>query len=154
MSSIDEPFIGLDTKLYVLSTLGGAITDGTDEVAQIADVGEVTLSATIIKFNSYGKSYKETRVGQKDPGEQELVLNWVPGDTKHLALKTAFDNKTKVNLSIVWHWGAENARADFEAYVADWGVPTPLEEIVTNKIKLSRTGPVTIDEVTDLALNY
>ena len=154
MTNIDEAFIGADTKLHLVATLGAAITTGADEVAEVAEIGEVNLTANITEFNAFGKSFKEKRVGQKDPGTLDMTLNWIPGDTKHKALKTAFDNKAKIFLSIVWHWGVENARADMAAYVASYGVETPLEDIVKVKIQLALTGPLTIDEDTDDDLNY
>jgi len=154
MTSIDEAFIGADTKLHLVASLGAAIIDASDEVAEIAEMGEITLAANIIEFNAFSKAFKEKRVGQKDPGTLDMTLNWVPGDTKHIALKTAFDNKTLIFPSVVWYWGAENARADMSAYIASYAVATPIDGIVTAKIQLALTGPVTIDEVTAVALNY
>ncbi len=155
MPDIIEPFIGPDTTIHLLATLGAAIINNTDEIPEVAEIGDVELAANIVEFNSFGKDFKEKRVGQKDPGTLDLTLNWMPGDTKHQALSTAAVNKTKIFISIVWRDGAGgNARVDFEAFVATIGVATPIEDIVTRKIQLAITGPVTFDDVTDIALNY
>jgi len=142
MTAIAAPFHGLSTELHATASIGGTI-DSTTKVGEVGSIGTLELSANIIEFNSYGTNFKQKLVGQKDSGTLEVTLNFVPGDASHVALKAAYDNGTAATYAIRWKSGAENATAEFTAYVASFGIDTPVEDVVAVSVELAIDGAVT-----------
>ena len=141
MSAINAPFHGLATELHLTSSVGGTLSSST-LVAEVSSVGTVELTANIIEYNSYGNSYKQKLVGQKDSGTLSLTLNWVCGDTSHLALKAKYDSGAAQTFAIKWISAAENAVAQFTGYVSSFSIDTPVEDVVTANVEIAIDGAV------------
>ena len=145
--AIDSPFHGLATELHMTSAIGGTI-DGTSLVAEVGSIGTMELTANVIEYNAHGNDYKRKLVGQKDSGTLSLTLNWMAGDTKHTALKTAYDDGSAQTFAVRWVSGAENATAEFTGYISSYSIDTPVEDVVTANVEISIDGAVTMDLAT------
>ena len=147
MTAIASPFHGLATELHMTTAIDGTI-DSSTKVAEVSSVGTLELSANIIEYNSYGSSYKQKLVGQKDSGTLSLTINWVAGDSSHTALKTKYDDGSAQTFAVKWISGSENAIAQFTGYIASYSIDTPVEDVVTANIEIAIDGAVAFDLAT------
>lgn len=142
--AITAPFHGRTTEFHITPSISGSISAST-KIAEVDDLSALELSRATVDLLSYGDDDMRKLVGAKDNGSITLTLNWMPGDTDHDALATAFVDGTSGTYAIQWVSGAETARADFTAFVTSYGVASPKEDKVTCTIELTITGAVTFD---------
>lgn len=144
MASITAPFHGRTTELHITDSISGTISPST-MLAEVDDVSALELSRSVVDLLSYGDDDMRKLVGAKDNGSITVALNWMPGDTDHDALSTAFVDGTVGTYAIQWVSGTNTARADFSAFVTSFGVAHPKEDKVTCTVELTLTGGVTFD---------
>ena len=144
MPAITAPFTGQNTEFHITSAISGTL-DGTSLVGEVDDLGALELSRNVVDLLSYGDDDVRRLVTAKDNGTLAVTLNWSPDDTNHDALATAFINGDIGTYAIQWKSGANSARADFNAYIASYGVAHPKDDKVTCSVELTISGPVVFD---------
>ena len=144
MSSIQDPFHGLATELHMTASIGGTI-DASTKVAEVSDIGTLENTANIIEFNNYGYDFKRKLVGQKDAGSLTIALSWVPGDTTHQAIKSAYDAGSSATFAVRWVSQSENATAEFKGFIASFSIDQPSEDVVSASVEIAIDGGITFD---------
>lgn len=144
MAAIDAPFHGQKTEFHLPATVGGTM-DSATLVGEVADIGGLEQSRAIVDLLTYQDTFIRKLVGAKDPGTITVGLVWVPGDTDHETIRSNFDNVAKDVYAIKWVSGANFARADFEAYVANFNISQPVDDKVMLTVELAIDGDITFD---------
>lgn len=144
MASIDSPFHGRTTEFHLPPSLGGA-TSASTLVGEVGEIGNLELSRALVEFMSYGDDFSRKLVGNKESGAFPFTLNWVPGDTDHQTLVTAFENATLTPIEVKWVAGANFAVAQFQGYISSLSISQPIDDKVTASFELAIDGDVTFD---------
>lgn len=135
---------GLYTRLYY-GNAGDTVDLITTEIPEINSQGDLTDEAAEISVPTYNSEYTHTLPGQKTAGAYEVTLNWVPGNSAHAAMKTAYDNRTKHGFKIAMADGAGGTTtANFEGYVTAFTISNPVDNVRTATMKISIDGGYTV----------
>lgn len=142
--AITAPFTGQKTELHISSSLSGVLSS-TTLVGEVEDLGAFETTRNMVDLLSYGDDDLRKLATTRDNGSIAVTLTWMPADTEHDALATAFQAGTLDTYAIQWVSGATDARVDFSAFVSSYSVSHPKDDKVAVAVELTISGAVVYD---------
>jgi len=150
MASVQGRAAGFIATLYYVPTVdatkdlssisGNAI--GSNQVADVADMGALTNSRNIIDVPVYGADTAGKLAGQADPGTFDFNVTMNFDDATHVALKD--DTGTSEHTFIIkFTQGANSTYACFDGFIADGTVNQPIDDRISMDVSVARSGSVT-----------
>lgn len=133
---------GAATPAYVVLGEVKSIKGPSTDLSTI----DVTTHSSAVDGN-----YREFIPSLIDGGTIEVELNWVPGDTSHIALWTDLNDRVKRDFMIETVPSAdvspEHAEITFQAYVTGFPMEFPTDDVQKATLTLKITGKVEIEVV-------
>lgn len=142
--AITAPFTGQKTELHMSTAIAGVLSAAT-LVGEVDDLGAFETTRNMVDLLSYGDDDLRKLTTTRDNGSISVTLSWMPSDTEHDALATAYQSGTLDTYAIQWVSGASDARVDFEAFVSSYSISNPKDDKVTCSVELTISGAVTYD---------
>jgi hypothetical protein len=142
--AISAPFTGQKTELHQSSAISGTLSS-TTLIGEVDDLGALETTRNMVDLLSYGDDDLRKMTTSRDNGSVSATLTWMPEDTDHDALATAFQAGTLDTYAIQWVSGAANGRVDFSAFVSSYSITHPKDDKVTCSVELTISGAVTYD---------
>jgi len=113
-----------------------------NEVLDVADIGSLNKTRTIIDIPVYGDDVKGKLPGQVDPGSFDFNVTLNLDDAIHTALRDD-DGLTIHSFVIKFTQGANITYAVFDGYVADATVSQPIDDRIQMDVSVARAGAIT-----------
>ena len=113
-----------------------------NEVLDVADIGALNKTRTIIDIPVYGDDVKGKLPGQVDPGSFDFNVTLNLDDAIHTALRDD-DGLTIHTFVIKFTQGANITYAAFDGYIADATVNQPIDDRIQMDVSVARAGAVT-----------
>lgn len=114
------------------------------DIAEVTDLKGPGMKVDAIEATGYDSDgAKEYIGGLLDGGEVSLELNFVPTDTGHVALRTAFMAKNVGDYQIVFP-DTPSTKWSFQALITGFELATPVDDKVTATVTLQITGTPTL----------
>ena len=110
-----------------------------NEVLDVADIGSLNKTRTVIDIPVYGDDVKGKLPGQADPGSFDFNVTMNFDDAIHTALRDD-DGLTIHTFVVKFTQGANITWAAFDGYVADATVSSPIDDRVQMDISVARSG--------------
>lgn len=124
-----------------VTSIAAAAVDA-NEIPDVADIGSLNKTRTIIDIPVYGDDVKGKLPGQVDPGSFDFNLTLNLDDAIHTALRDD-DGLTEQTLIIKFTQGANITYAAFDGYVADATVSQPIDDRIQMDVSIARSGAIT-----------
>ncbi|EEZ85513.1 hypothetical protein VME_45750 [Vibrio harveyi 1DA3] len=146
MAGIGNITTGFNTKLlWDDSKIDAAESSITDEITDIQNIGDLSDTAAAVTVNSYGgDGYTKTLAGIKTFAPFDVVLNYKPIDTQHVALKAAYDAAKQVTFKISFIFGADETYLVFNANITGFSISTPADGVRAATVQIAPIGGFTI----------
>ena len=122
-----------------IGTAGATQATTFTNIPEIAAFPGTGSTATVIEVVSFNTSYNRKLVGSKTNADVTLQLNWMPDNTVHQQLVTAFENGTRIQLKFSYFNDATKTSGSYVTYNGF---------ITERKIESDR------DKVVNLTLNF
>lgn len=113
-----------------------------NEVLDVADIGSLNKTRTVIDIPVYGDDVKGKLPGQADPGSFDFNVTLNLDDSIHTALRDD-DGLTAHTFVVKFTQGAAVTWAAFDGYVADATVSQPIDDRVQMDVSIARSGAIT-----------
>jgi hypothetical protein len=113
-----------------------------NEVLDVADIGSLNKTRTIIDIPVYGDDVKGKLPGQVDPGSFDFNVTLNLDDAIHTALRDD-DGLTIHTFVIKFTQGANITYAAFDGYIADATVSQPIDDRIQMDVSVARAGAIT-----------
>jgi len=150
MTAVTGRAAGFIAKLY-FSTSVDATKDLTsmattaadaNEVLDVADIGSLNKTRTIIDIPVYGDDVKGKLPGQVDPGSFDFNVTLNLNNAIHTALRDD-DGLTIHTFVVKFTQGSNITYAAFDGYVADATVSQPIDDRIQMDVSVARAGAIT-----------
>ena len=150
MASVTGRAAGFIATLYYSATVD-AVKDvvsmattaaPANEVLDVADIGSLNKTRTIIDIPVYGDDVKGKLPGQVDPGSFDFNVTLNLDDAIHTALRDD-DGLTEHTFVIKFTQGANITYAAFDGYIADATVSQPIDDRIQMDTSVARSGGIT-----------
>jgi hypothetical protein len=150
MASVTGRAAGFIATLYYSDTVD-AVKDvasmattaaAGNEVIDVADIGSLNKTRTVIDVPVYGDDVKGKLPGQADPGSFDFNITLNLDDTIHKDLRDD-DGITPHTFVIKFTQGAAITWAAFDGYVADATVNQPIDDRIQMDVSIARSGAIT-----------
>lgn len=113
-------------------------------LTDIAKGGPTREEVDVTNHSSANGAIETKPEGVFDPGSVTATMFFDPTDTQHIALKTAFDNKTVGNWRLQLPTDAGSVTYEFTAWVKGFGGENyPVRGAITKDLEVRITGDVT-----------
>jgi len=122
-----------------IGTAGATQATTFTNIPEIAAFPSTGSTATVIEVVSFNTSYNRKLVGSKTNADVTLQLNWMPDNTVHQQLVTAFENGTRIQLKFSYFNDATKTTGSYVTYNGF---------ITERKIESDR------DKIVNLTLNF
>jgi hypothetical protein len=113
-----------------------------NEVLDVADIGSLNKTRTIIDIPVYGDDVKGKLPGQVDPGSFDFNVTLNLDDAIHTAIRDD-DGLTIHTFVIKFTQGANITYAAFDGYIADATVSQPIDDRIQMDASVARAGAIT-----------
>jgi hypothetical protein len=130
----------VDTGKTILSMATTAASG--NEVLDVADIGSLNKTRTVIDIPVYGDDVKGKLPGQADPGSFDFNVTLNLDDAIHTALRDD-DGLTIHTFVIKFTQGANITYAVFDGYVGDATVSQPIDDRIQMDVSVARAGAIT-----------
>jgi len=130
----------VDADKTVLSMATSAAT--ANEVLDVADIGSLNKTRTVIDIPVYGDDVKGKLPGQADPGSFDFNVTLNLDNAIHTGLRDD-DGLTAHSFVIKFTQGAAVTWAAFDGYVADATVNSPIDDRIQMDVSVARSGAIT-----------
>ena len=150
MASVTGRAAGFIATLYYSSAVDATKTVLTmattaaagNEVLDVADIGSLNKTRTVIDIPVYGDDVKGKLPGQADPGSFDFNITLNLDDSIHTGLRDD-DGLTAHTFVVKFTQGAAVTWAAFDGYVADATVSQPIDDRVQMDVSIARSGAIT-----------
>ena len=150
MASVTGRAAGFIATLYYSATVDAtkdiasmATTAASgNEVLDVADIGSLNKTRTIIDIPVYGDDVKGKLPGQVDPGSFDFNVTLNLDDAIHTAMRDD-DGLTLHTFIIKFAQGANITYAAFDGYIADATVSQPIDDRIQMDVSVARAGAIT-----------
>lgn len=150
MASVTGRAAGFIATLYYSATVDAtkdvtsmATTAGAaNEVLDVADIGSLNKTRTVIDIPVYGDDVKGKLPGQADPGSFDFNVTLNLDNAIHTGLRDD-DGLTAHTFVIKFTQGAAITWAAFDGYVADATVNQPIDDRIQMDVSIARSGAIT-----------
>ena len=150
MASVSGRAAGFIATLYYVAAVDtaktsitlGTGTAGANEVIDVADMGSLNASRSIIDIPVYGDDVSGKLPGQIDPGTFDFNVTLNLDDSIHTGLRDD-DGLTAHTFIIKFTQGANITYAAFDGYVGDASVSAPVDDRVQMDVSIARSGGIT-----------
>lgn len=119
---------------------GGSPTD-FQTINNVTDFSGPGGQASVIDVSNLASTRREKKMGLPDEGQFTLNLNWDPDDTVHQALRTARNNRTRVEFQVTLTDGTP-AVATFFGYVLGIALSGAVDGVVKASVTIEIDGAV------------
>jgi hypothetical protein len=150
MASVTGRAAGFIATLYY-STSVDAVKDEAsmattaasgNEVLDVADIGSLNKTRTVIDIPVYGEDVKGKLPGQVDPGSFDFNVTLNLDDTVHTSLRD--DNGLSEHTFVIkFTQGSNVTYAAFDGYVSDATVNQPIDDRIQMDVSVARSGAIT-----------
>lgn len=113
-----------------------------NEVLDVADIGSLNKTRTVIDIPVYGDDVKGKLPGQADPGSFDFNVTLNLDNAIHTGLRDD-DGLTAHSFVIKFTQGAAVTWAVFDGYVADATVNQPIDDRIQMDVSIARSGAIT-----------
>lgn len=113
-----------------------------NEVYDVADIGSLNKTRTVIDIPVYGDDVKGKLPGQADPGSFDFNVTLNLDNAIHTSLRDD-DGLTAHSFVIKFTQGAAITWAVFDGYVADATVNQPIDDRIQMDVSIARSGAIT-----------
>jgi predicted secreted protein len=111
-------------------------------INELFDISGPDGSANEIDLSDLNSTAKTFRMGLKDSGTVTLGFNYIPANTQHAALRTAWTARTVRNFQMIFT-DSPNTTWSFAAYVQNLSISNSVDSKTEGSITLRITGDVT-----------
>lgn len=134
-------FVDAVMEIKDATTAAAAVIAG-NKVKDVADMGSLSKTRSIIDVPVYGEDVASKLPGQGDPGTFDFNVTFNMDDTVHTALRDD-DGKTPHSFIIVFTQGTNITYAVFDGYIADASAALPISDRIQLDVSVARDGGVT-----------
>lgn len=113
-----------------------------NEILDVADIGSLNKTRTVIDIPVYGDDVKGKLPGQADPGSFDFNVTLNLDNTIHTGLRDD-DGLTQHTFVVKFTQGAAVTWAAFDGYVADATVNAPIDDRIQMDVSIARSGAIT-----------
>jgi len=99
-----------------IGTAGPTTATTFSNIPEIAAFPGTGSSANVIEVVSFNTSYNRKLVGSKTNADVTLQVNWMPDNTVHQQLVTAFENGTRIQLKFSYFTDATKTAGSYVVY--------------------------------------
>jgi len=110
-----DVFTGSNITVGV-GTAGPTTATTFTTIPEIAAFPGTGSTATVIEVVSFNSSYNRKLVGSKTNADVTLQVNWMPDNTVHQQLVTAFENGTRIQLKFSYFTDATKTAGSYVVY--------------------------------------
>tara|TARA_R110000787_G_scaffold2708_7_gene10492 strand:- start:2409 stop:2876 length:468 start_codon:yes stop_codon:yes gene_type:complete len=150
MASVQGRAAGFIATLYYVATVDatkditsmGTGTASNLEIIDVADIGSLNKTRSVIDIPVYGDDTKGKLAGQADPGSFDFNVTLNMDDSIHTGLRDD-DGLTPHTFIIKFTQGAAITYAAFDGYVADATVNSPIDDRIQMDVSVARSGGIT-----------
>lgn len=150
MASVTGRAAGFIATLYYVATVDATKDEASiaanaiegNKVVDVADMGSLANTRSIIDVPVYGEDVAGKLAGQADPGTFDFNVTLHLDDATHVAIRD--DNGTDEHTFILkFAQGANVTYACFDGFLADASVSAPIDDRVQMDVSVARSGAVT-----------
>lgn len=134
-NAVNIPDADKDLAAVAAATVG-------NEVLDVADIGSLNKTRTIIDIPVYGDDVKGKLPGQVDPGTFDFNVTLNLDAASHVGLRDD-DGLTLTTFVIQFTQGANITYAAFDGYIADATVSQPIDDRIQMDVSVARAGAIT-----------
>ena len=131
----------LTTQGTTLALQGGSPLTYTT-IANVMNVGGPSGSAKRITTTNLSSTAEEFNLGLQSSGDISFSIQYLPANTQHAALNAARKAGTLCSFQLTFT-DSPATTWTFSAYVTDFGVDTPLDDILMANVTIAITGAIT-----------
>ena len=150
MASVTGRAAGFIATLYYADTVDTAKDESSmattaasaNEVLDVADIGSLNKTRTVIDIPVYGDDVKGKLPGQADPGSFDFNITLNLDNTIHTDLRDD-DGITPHTFVVKFTQGSSITWAAFDGYVADATVNQPIDDRLSMDVSIARSGAIT-----------
>ncbi len=99
-----------------IGTAGSSVATTFTPIPEIAAFPSTGSTATVIEVVSFDTSVNRKLVGSKTNADVTLQVNWIPDNTVHQQLITAFENQTRIQLKFSYFQDATKTTGTYVVY--------------------------------------
>ncbi|MEC3939684.1 phage tail tube protein, partial [Leclercia adecarboxylata] len=99
-----------------IGTAGPTTATTFTTIPEIAAFPGTGSSANVIEVVSFNSAYNRKLVGSKTNADVTLQVNWMPDNTVHQQLVTAFENGTRIQLKFSYFTDATKTAGSYVVY--------------------------------------
>lgn len=137
-----------DGSGVIVAGASGVLSGGVDgaevftELAECKDVTGPAFTSATVDATHFGTELgtRDYIIGRADPGELSFTLNFLPGNSQHLSLRTLQQNNTARNFKLVW---PDGKYALMNGRVSNFSISTPTDGIISASVSIKLSGAVT-----------
>lgn len=150
MASVTGRAAGFIATLYYSDTVDGTKDETSmattaaagNEIIDVADIGALNKTRTVIDIPVYGDDVKGKLPGQADPGSFDFNVTMNLDNAIHKDLRDD-DGLTLHTFVIKFTQGTSVTWAAFDGYVADATVNQPIDDRIQMDVSVARSGAIT-----------
>lgn len=150
MASVTGRAAGFIATLYYSSSVDAVKDEASmattaasgNEVLDVADIGSLNKTRTVIDIPVYGEDVKGKLPGQVDPGSFDFNVTLNLDDAVHGYLRDD-DGLSEHTFVIKFTQGANVTYAAFDGYVSDATVNQPIDDRIQMDVSVARSGAIT-----------
>lgn len=132
----------LETQGLVLKKGDGASPEVFTAVPEIVDISGPDGSAPEIDATDLSSTSKEYKIGLKDNGSVTFNMHYIPANTTHAALRTAWSNRTLTNFQMLFT-DSPQTQWSFAAYVQNFSMSASTDDTIKASVTLRISGDIT-----------
>ena len=129
----------IDTKD---ETTVAAAAIANNQVIDVADMGALSKSRSVIDVPVYGEDFQSKLVGQASADSFTFNVTYNNDNAIHTAIRDD-DGKTEHSFIVKFENGAEVTYAVFDGYIESSDLTAPLDDRIQMDASVARTGGVT-----------
>lgn len=100
-------------------------------------------AASVIDVTDLSSLAKEKRMGLADEGQLSFVINYIPDNTYHAALRAARASREETNFKMVFTDASPSTTWSFAAFVTGFAVSGAVDGVIEANVTLEITGAIT-----------
>lgn len=131
----------LEAQGTVLKIGNGASPETFATISEIKNFTGPGGSAAVIDVTDLSSLAKEKRMGLADEGQLSFVINYIPSDTEHAALRAARASRAETNFQILFT-DTGTTTWDFSGFVTNFSVSGSVDGVIEANVTIEITGAI------------
>ena len=132
----------LEAQGTVLKIGDGASPEVFSTISEIKTFTGPGGSAAVIDVTDLSSAAKEKRMGLADEGQLSFMINYIPSDTEHAALRSARATRVETNFQLIFTDASPATTWSFSGFVTNFAVSGSVDGVIEANVTIEITGAI------------